>query len=278
MSGKGGCRVPSKPDRVPNDLLLAARLARRSPSGSGRPMSRQEVGEGVAAAIYAASGQVVSIGPEYIARLERGEMRWPSAARRAAFRAFFGVDSDAALGFFITRPQPSAARLGHQTVVESAPRTSADAINAARIDLGRQLAALREAALMTQAALGRRLAYSRTTIASVETGQRDATRQFWERADRELNASGVLVKAFDELDDLNRMQRDHERHPRHRHGEGPAAGRAWPGGIQGSSRHSDLWRGIVMGQRMSVRASSGTGVPVPVDQARIVAVRARALP
>lgn len=188
--------------RTPNDLLRAARLGRVSPSGSGRRMSRQEVAEGVAAQLFGTSGLVMNINAEYVAKLERGESRWPGAAYRAAFRAFFEVDRDAELGFYITRPQPSAADLVPVADIEPAPDVSAARIDAVRVDLGRQLAALREAARLTQTDLARRLSYSRTTIATIETGRDGTTRQFWECADRELNAGGVLVKAFDDLDDL----------------------------------------------------------------------------
>lgn len=187
-------------ERKPNDLLRAARLARLSPSGSGRRMSRQEVAEGVAARLFATSGLVMNINADYVAKLERGESRWPGAAYRTAFRAFFEVDRDADLGFYITRPQPSAADV--TATVEPAPDVSAARIDAVRIDLGRQLAALREAAWLTQTDLAGRLSCARTTIATIETGRVGASRQFWERADQELNAGGVLVKAFDELDDL----------------------------------------------------------------------------
>ncbi|MGC4773434.1 helix-turn-helix domain-containing protein [Micromonospora sp. DT44] len=65
--------------------------------------------------------------------------------------------------------------------------------------LGRQLAHWRKAAGMTQAALGRRTAYSRSSVANVEIGRNTTPRGFWERADRELRAEGALVEAFDTL-------------------------------------------------------------------------------
>jgi hypothetical protein len=45
---KGSCTAK----RMPNDLIRQARLALRSPSGSGRPMSRQELAEAVNAWVY----------------------------------------------------------------------------------------------------------------------------------------------------------------------------------------------------------------------------------
>ncbi|WP_432903971.1 helix-turn-helix domain-containing protein [Micromonospora matsumotoense] len=88
--------------------------------------------------------------------------------------------------------------------------------------LGRQLAHWRKAAGMTQAALARRTAYSRSSVANVEIGRNAITRGFWERADRELRAQGSLVDAFDTLQELITMlQRhrawlaEHERLQRH---------------------------------------------------------------
>ncbi|WP_433533362.1 helix-turn-helix domain-containing protein [Micromonospora sp. CA-263727] len=75
--------------------------------------------------------------------------------------------------------------------------------------LGRQLAHWRKAAGMTQAALARRTAYSRSSVANVEIGRHNIPRGFWERADRELRAQGSLVEAFDRLHDLITMLRRH---------------------------------------------------------------------
>ncbi|MFJ8685493.1 helix-turn-helix domain-containing protein [Micromonospora wenchangensis] len=75
--------------------------------------------------------------------------------------------------------------------------------------LGRQLAHWRKAAGMTQAALARRTAYSRSSVANVEIGRNAITRGFWERADRELRTQGSLVDAFDTLQELVAMLRRH---------------------------------------------------------------------
>lgn len=93
----------------PNDLLRDARCAVRSPSGSGRPMSRQELAEAVAAYLYEQTGRVFSISATHVAALERGKHRWPAAHYRTAFRAVLGRDTDAALGFFIVRRNRSDA-------------------------------------------------------------------------------------------------------------------------------------------------------------------------
>lgn len=89
--------------RLPNRLLRRARLSQLSPSGSGRPLSRQELAEAVNAHIYTELGRVTSLNSSYIGRLERGQHRWPHAHVRAGFRAVLGAGTDAELGFYIAR-------------------------------------------------------------------------------------------------------------------------------------------------------------------------------
>lgn len=92
--------------RQPNLLLLQARQRRRSPSGSGRVMSRQELSDEVNACLYGGSGvgpHVGGIDSKYIGKLERGVYRWPNENYRRAFRKVLNVASDADLGFFVTR-------------------------------------------------------------------------------------------------------------------------------------------------------------------------------
>jgi transcriptional regulator with XRE-family HTH domain len=73
-----------------------------------------------------------------------------------------------------------------------------------RKDLGRRLAAWRGAAELTQVELARRISYSRSTVASIETGRHCAPRKFWQCADREVGAAGGLLAAFDQVDALVR--------------------------------------------------------------------------
>jgi hypothetical protein len=47
---------------------------------------------------------------KYIGKLERGMYRWPSRAHRQALRTVLGASTDAELGFYISRDQPSAGR------------------------------------------------------------------------------------------------------------------------------------------------------------------------
>ncbi|MFD1082537.1 hypothetical protein ACFQ3M_13165, partial [Micromonospora andamanensis] len=104
----------------PNDLLRAARLAMRSPSGSGRPMSRQELAEAVNAWLYEHAGRRFAIHAGYIGNLERGTTRWPSAHYRTGLRAVLGKATDAELGFFIIQGH---AKDRDRSMVGQAPAT-----------------------------------------------------------------------------------------------------------------------------------------------------------
>lgn len=66
-------------------------------------------------------------------------------------------------------------------------------VTAARRDLGKRLAALREAAGYSQAGLGRRLSYARSTVANVESGRHTVCADFWAAADDTTTAGGQLL-------------------------------------------------------------------------------------
>jgi WD40 repeat protein len=85
------------PPKQRNLLLMRARTDLASPSGSGRPMSRQELADLVSQHLDRA------VDGKYIARLERGDYRWPSERTRRAIRQVLGAETDADLGFFIVR-------------------------------------------------------------------------------------------------------------------------------------------------------------------------------
>jgi len=71
---------------VPNTHLQAARKGLLSPSGSGRPMSRQELADvcnAALASMYAKQGRRqrwAGLTEKTLGTLERGEIRWPNAA------------------------------------------------------------------------------------------------------------------------------------------------------------------------------------------------------
>lgn len=91
------------PPLPPNDLLRAARLRLPSPSGSGRPMSRQELAEAVNAYLWEHYRQKENLSENDIGKLERGVTRWPGKRRREAFRAVLRAKADADLGFYVIR-------------------------------------------------------------------------------------------------------------------------------------------------------------------------------
>jgi hypothetical protein len=87
----------------PNDLLCDVRLSRLSPSGSGRPMSRQELAEQVNAYLWKQHKRRTNLDENDIGLLERGDNRWPGKLRREAFRNILDAATDAELGFYINR-------------------------------------------------------------------------------------------------------------------------------------------------------------------------------
>lgn len=95
----------------PNDKLRSARMSRRSPSGSGRSLSRQELADLVNAELARNHGSYGALDATYIGKLERGEHRWPQERYRRAFRAVLTAHTDAELGFFVIRRQIEAPPL-----------------------------------------------------------------------------------------------------------------------------------------------------------------------
>ncbi len=84
-----------------------------------------------------------------------------------------------------------------------------DTITEAKRALGRQLAAVREAAGVNQQHLAPLINYSRSTIANAETGRTTCSAAFWERCDGVLAADGALIRAYNELKALIREQHAH---------------------------------------------------------------------
>ncbi len=66
--------------------------------------------------------------------------------------------------------------------------------------LGERLAAFRVAAELTQGELARRVFCHRTTVAHVEKGRRCADEQFWSAVDAAVDAEGVLLAGFHEVE------------------------------------------------------------------------------
>ena len=98
-----------------------------------------------------------------------------------------------ALGWAVPRS------LQHWTGADDVAREPAD-IAARRQALGAQLAAFREAADVRQGALARLVFRDRTTLVHIEKGRTRADERFWQAADDAVNADGVLLRAFRELE------------------------------------------------------------------------------
>jgi tetratricopeptide (TPR) repeat protein len=106
--------VTAAAELPPNDALRAARRRLLSPSGSGRPLSRQELAEAANAWLADTHPAEAALDANYIGKLERGKHRWPSTGRRAALRHVLHARTDAELGFYVNRsyrhaePPPAA--------------------------------------------------------------------------------------------------------------------------------------------------------------------------
>lgn len=128
-------------DLPPNKKLRAARERLLSPSGSGRPMSTQEVAEAVNFWLWDTYRQQENLTYRDVAALERGDVRWPGERRRKAFRAVLGVSSDAELGFYINRlprTAPVPTVLGNRVAAGDA-----DTYQAARLETAEEAAVRR---------------------------------------------------------------------------------------------------------------------------------------
>jgi transcriptional regulator with XRE-family HTH domain len=79
---------------------------------------------------------------------------------------------------------------------------SAEAVADARRSLGRQLAARRRRAGLSQEDFAPKTGYGRSTVANVETGRQNAPLFFWQRCDDTLKANGALVRGHEELEAL----------------------------------------------------------------------------
>ena len=74
-------------------------------------------------------------------------------------------------------------------------------------ELGHELAIRRQASGFTQAQLGRKAGYSRSTISTVESGCQQVSRAFWESCDELLGTSGALAEHFDHVERVRSAER-----------------------------------------------------------------------
>lgn len=89
-----------------NQLLRAARQATASITSPGYALSRSELAELVNAAVYRHTGRIADLDGHYVAKLERGVIRWPGQDYRRALREVLGAATDSELGF--RRPRRAA--------------------------------------------------------------------------------------------------------------------------------------------------------------------------
>lgn len=97
---------------TPNHQLRTERRALFSSSGSGRPMSRQELADACNAELerrYATQGgrrRWAGMIEKTVGAIERGEIRWPNEDYRWALCTVLGAD-ERSLGLYIVRPSHS---------------------------------------------------------------------------------------------------------------------------------------------------------------------------
>jgi hypothetical protein len=83
----------------PNELLRAARERTPSRRAPGEQMSRAELAEAVCGWLWETTETKYELDGHYIAKLERGAVRWPGAAYRSGLRYVLNVADDSELGF-----------------------------------------------------------------------------------------------------------------------------------------------------------------------------------
>ncbi|MFG1815713.1 hypothetical protein ACGFIF_18245 [Kribbella sp. NPDC049174] len=83
----------------PNELLRAARERTASRRAPGEQMSRAELAEAVCSWLWETTETKYELDGHYIAKLERGAVRWPGAAYRSGLRYVLNVADDGELGF-----------------------------------------------------------------------------------------------------------------------------------------------------------------------------------
>ena len=107
-----------------NEKLIAARNRLPSPSGSGAPMSTQEVAEAINAYLWGkhlkekeagkATASATVVDHRFVSAYEAGRFWWPSKHYREAFRHVLKVQTDSELGFrgsrSRTKPPPATVK------------------------------------------------------------------------------------------------------------------------------------------------------------------------
>ncbi len=118
----------------------------------------------------------------------------PLALTPQAISATSGPRTDATLRERHTTVISVLARLAGGVRV-SEPPTAAVMVR----ELGRQLAALRRAAGLTQHQVAGLTGFSRSAVSLAEIGREPHARQFWEACDKALDTGGVLTAGLDQI-------------------------------------------------------------------------------
>lgn len=140
--------------REHNAALRAARERLPSPRTPGGRMTRAELADAVNAQLWTATGVRYDLDDHLIGKWERGVVRWPIDAYRAALRAVLAAATDDELGFRPparigappSGPRPVAGPWSHGTIVS-------DAVHAMEHDVITRRDALRGAAVVGGAGL-----------------------------------------------------------------------------------------------------------------------------
>jgi transcriptional regulator with XRE-family HTH domain len=91
--------------------------------------------------------------------------------------------------------------------------TTDESILQMRRALGRQLAALRNRAGLSQWDLAPLTGYSRSTLSDAELGRHRLRREFWVRCDGLLRAENRLIAGFDQIESADAVLRQRARPP-----------------------------------------------------------------
>ena len=85
--------------------------------------------------------------------------------------------------------------------------SDSDTIAAMQRELGRQLAALRREAGLTQHGLAALAGFARSTVSLAEIGRQCQAREFWQACDKALvTAEGVLTTGFEQIEAVRDAQ------------------------------------------------------------------------
>ncbi|MEV4261044.1 hypothetical protein [Kribbella sp. NPDC049584] len=116
----------------PNEMLRGARERTPSRRAPGEHMSRAELADAICAWLWDTTEIKYELDGHYIAKLERGAVRWPGAAYRSGLRHVLDVAADNELGFYppsgvaVAEPEPTPpSMLGHDDLIHASDESIA---------------------------------------------------------------------------------------------------------------------------------------------------------